>query len=272
MARIDLFHNNLIDYSVITYSQLLQQLILGGYTFQTCQDFIIESQDRVVILRHDIDKMPQNSLAFARVERELGVRASYYFRSVPQSFQPEIIREIVALGHEIGYHYEDLDLCKGDVDEAYKSFRKNLARLRKLAPVITACMHGSPLSKHDNRDLWKKYDYKELGIIGEPYFDIDYNKVFYLTDTGRSWNSADASIRDKVNSSFSIKIKNTAHLIQMIQDGRLPDQIMINTHPQRWNDNVLLWTRELVWQSVKNQVKRLVSRRFTQKKSADLRR
>jgi len=212
------------------------------------------------ILRHDVDKMPQNALDFARLEHEMGISASYYFRIVPQSFNPKIIKETASLGHEIGYHYEDMDLCSGDLDKAYASFQKNLAKLREIAPIQTICMHGSPLSKYDNRDLWKKYDYRELGIVGEPYFDIDYNKVFYLTDTGRKWNSMDTSIRDKVASSFHIEIKNTQHLIQLIREGKLPDQIMINTHPQRWNDNMLLWTRELLWQTLKNQAKKILVR------------
>ena len=33
-------------------------------------------------------------------------------------------------------------------------------------------MHGSPLSKWDNWDLWEKFDYRDYGIIAEPYFDL----------------------------------------------------------------------------------------------------
>jgi hypothetical protein len=35
---------------------------------------------------------------------------------------------------------------------------------------------------------------------------------------------------------------------------------MITIHPQRWNNNAYLWTKELVWQNVKNVVKRFVSK------------
>lgn len=251
-----------------SYLELLQTLG-NEFALTTFLAFILSQQPNNAILRHDVDKMPRNALRFAQIEHEQGICATYYFRIVPESFDPGIIRQIASLGHEIGYHYEDMDLCKGDVDKAYQSFQSNLARLREIVPIETACMHGSPMSKYDNRDIWKKYDYRELGIIGEPYFDIDYNQVFYLTDTGRSWNSSDVSIRDKVRSPFRIKVKNTSHLIELIRTGDLPDQIMINTHPQRWNDNWFYWTRELVWQSVKNQVKRFVSRRSSQKKSAD---
>jgi len=59
-----------------------------------------------VILRHDVDRLPANSLATARMEHETGIRGSYYFRVVTESYEEQVIREIYALGHEIGYHYE----------------------------------------------------------------------------------------------------------------------------------------------------------------------
>jgi hypothetical protein len=46
--------------------------------------------------------------------------------------------------------------------------------------------------------LWKYYDYKDFGLIGEPYFDVDFDKVLYLTDTGRRWDGEAVSVRDKV--------------------------------------------------------------------------
>jgi len=89
--------------------------------------------------------------------------------------------------------------------EAFRDFKENLEKLRKLYPVKTICMQGSPLSKWDNWDLWKKYDYRDFGIIGEPYFDVDFNEVFYLTDTGRRWDEHRFSVRDKVNEDCGIR-------------------------------------------------------------------
>lgn len=68
------------------------------------------SNDKTIILRHDVDKLPENSLRFAQIQHELGIRGSYYFRMVPESFDTDIIKQIANLGHEIGYHYEDIDL------------------------------------------------------------------------------------------------------------------------------------------------------------------
>ncbi len=36
----------------------------------------------------------------------------------------------------------------------------------------------------------------------------------------------------------------------------LPDKIMLNTHPQRWNDKPWPWVKEFVGQNFKNVVKR----------------
>jgi hypothetical protein len=200
----------------------------------------------------------------AELEAEMGIKASYYFR-IPKTFKPEIIKKIANLGHEIGYHYENLSEIskKGKVKKelfkaALKDFEKKLNKLRELYPVKTICMHGSPLSKWDNRDLWKKYDYRDFGIIAEPYFDIDFNEVFYITDTGRHWNNKGISVRDKVKSDFDIKIKSTEHMLNLIQSNQLPDRIMLNVHPQRWTNQPFSWLKELMFQNLKNVVKRVI--------------
>ena len=122
--------------------------------------------------------------------------------------------------------------------------------------MTTICMHGSPLSRHDNRDLWHSYDYRSYGIIAEPYFDIDFNRVFYATDTGRSWKNTSASIRDRVETKFTIPINSTRHFIERIDQQQLPRQLMITLHPQRWHDHRLPWTAELLGQTAKNVIKR----------------
>ena len=221
------------------------------------------------MLRHDVDARKENSLQFAEIQFELGIKGSYYFRVVPESFDREVIRKIAGMGHEIGYHYETMDMISSTfkvqrlkleddklIDAAYEEFCRNLVMFRKIVPVETICMHGSPRSKYDNKMIWDKYNYKTLGIIGEPYFDIDFNKVGYLTDTGRKWNGDKVSIRDKVNSSFNFNFRSTHDIIHSV--GKLPDQLMFTFHPQRWNDHWYPWIKELVLQNIKNRVKRLI--------------
>jgi hypothetical protein len=244
-----------MDFTIKKYKELLTALIKQGFIFQTFEEFIKDPQKRSVILRHDVDRLPWNALVMAKIENSKNIKASYYFRVAKEAYNEDAIRQIIALGHEAGYHYEDLDLSSGNIDLAYKSYLKNLEHFRQFYPVSTICMHGSPLSKYDNRDVWKKYNYKKDGIIGEPYFDIDYSQLFYITDTGRQWNNASISVRDKVLSNFNIKVHDTSHLIDLIEQKLLPDQIMINTHPHRWFDDIIPWSKEFVLQNIKNVVK-----------------
>ena len=246
-----------------------------------------------VILRHDVDLKPQNSLATAKLEHELGIKGSYYFRAVPESWDEQIIREIAALGHEVGYHYETMDTvdsrhcesrssfvgrsnllnqdcfaksARNDemrIDAAFSLFVENLNHLRQIVDVKTICMHGSPRSKYDNRDIWQKYDYRKLGIIGEPYFDMDFDQYFYLTDTGRRWDGWRVSVRDRVSQQEQwikegLVFKTTSQIVNAAHSGKLPPKIMITVHPQRWSNSAAPWVKELVWQNVKNMVKKII--------------
>ncbi|HLO59594.1 MAG TPA: hypothetical protein VK179_12685 [Bacteroidales bacterium] len=289
----------MLDFTLDSYKSLINRL--------TNNLFSDTSSANNIIFRHDVDKMPFNSLQISKIEYDFKLIGIYYFRIVPQSNNPKIIEQIASLGHEIGYHYEDLTLCKGNLDEAIRSFEKNLKYFRQFYPVKTICMHGSPLSKYDNRQLWEKYSYKDFGIEFEPYLDMNFTRVFYLTDTGRRWDGESVSVRDKVSVShaeptaakgnrYSViggeeraerREERVEEIVGMTKDGRLkvyrdenrilrhnfhstfdiiraaeekilPDHMMITVHPQRWTNNPVLWTKELVMQSIKNQMKRIL--------------
>jgi len=236
-----------MDFTLSKYKELLEAL-------DSCEQ---------VVLRHDVDRMPKNSLATAYIERELGWKATYYFRAVPESYDEAVILQIASLGHDIGYHYESLATCHGDMEAAFDDFCRNLEKLRKLVPVTTICMHGSPTSKWDSRELWKHYDYHKLGIESEPYLDSGFPQLVYLTDTGRRWDGFRVSVRDKIpehQKYWNEKgwvYHSTDDIIEAIKKGNFPERVMINTHPQRWTDNKYQWMKELVLQSAKNLVKRL---------------
>ena len=140
------------------------------------------------------------------------------------------------------------------VDESYVSFCKHLKMFREHSDISTICMHGSPLSKFDNRIIWENYSYKDLDILCEPYFDIDFDEFCYFTDTGRRWNGNDVSVRDKVESKFQYNFKKTSDIINNMEI--LPNKIMLTIHPQRWHKSVLSNIFEYLTQSVKNAIKK----------------
>tara|TARA_B100000768_G_C11218825_1_gene349519 strand:- start:191 stop:982 length:792 start_codon:yes stop_codon:yes gene_type:complete len=258
-----------MDFTITSYKPLLNALQDRNYSFLTFQDFLNSKKEKQVVLRHDVDLLPKNSLRFAKIQASLGIKGTYYFRAVPESWDENIIKEIEALGHEVGYHYENMDTCNGDVDKSWDDFRYHLDKLRKLVEVKTICMHGSPRSKFDNKEIWNKYDYRSLQITGEPYYDVDFDKVFYLTDTGRRWDGWKTSVRDKVPQQDlwvkqGLKFHSTQDIIDTVTTGNIesevnmPNKIMFTMHPQRWSEGGVPWLKELVLQNLKNQVKKVM--------------
>ena len=280
-----------MDFTLKTYQQLLETLIEKNYHFLIVEEYfnhqvallqsrsIAKSLPRpLVLLRHDVDRKPQNALRMAKLENKLGIKTSYYFRIVPESYDENIIKQIADLGHEIGYHYENLSQAeiliknlklkiknskkhKEKVFEiALNDFEQNLKKFRQLYPVKTICMHGSPLSKWDNRKLWDKYNYKDYGIIAEPYFDIDFDKIQYITDAGRSWDNAKTNFRDKVDSPFGDNFKHTNDIIVALNESKLSNQIMLNIHPEHWTNSKFEWWKIWMIRKAKNTVKRVIIR------------
>lgn len=248
-----------MDFTIDKYCQLLDALQQSGMSFK---------------LRHDVDRLPANSLRTAQLEKERNIAATYYFRCVPESYNPDIIKQIAKLGHEIGYHYESLTTRKGNLEEAFLDFCRNLEVLRSLAPVHTICMHGSPRSPWDSRDLWKHFDYHSLGIDYEPYLDTDFSDKLYLTDTGRRWDGYHVSLRDKIPQyqdqwdRQGLSFHTTDQIIAQLLD---PDStlhrtgytLLITTHPQRWNPFGMRYLTELGTQTLKNVVKHYLIRKKT---------
>ena len=218
-------------------------------------------------IRHDVDLRPEQSLKVAQIEVEAGVRATYYFRSMHFDSHADTIRAIVSLGHEAGYHYECLTTCRGDVEAAYADFQRNLARLREMVPVQTACAHGSPRSPWNSQEIWNHHDIHALGITYEPMLDSDFSRTLYLTDTGRRWDGYKVSLRDKVPhyqqqwEQEGLLFHSTAEIIAALNNPHHPIhryQLLVSTHPQRWLPFGVGYLWEACSQSVKNSVKRLL--------------
>jgi len=276
-----------MDFTLTKYKELLLTIKSKGYIFERFDEYIEKSamastpqflNFKTLILRHDVDRMPQNALKMAKLEHDLGIKTTYYFRTIPQTFKPEIIKQIVDLGHEIGYHYENLSMAGRLLKKskpnnrtsaefktalyklAMEDFKNSLECLRELYPVRTMCKHGAPLSEYDNGDIWKEYDYKKEGIIGEPNFDINWNEMLYISDAARAWNNKDISRRDKVNSSYKYTFNNTKDIIDALNKFKLPSKIMINIHPEHWAESNLEWLKIWIIRKIKNTFKKIYLR------------
>lgn len=228
------------DFTLEKYEELL--LALEDFRIFSVLSYLEERpKSNFVILRHDVDRKPINALRMAELENHRGIKSTYYFRFIKGVFNPEIIKRIHGLGHEIGYHYETLSKTKGDYEEALIFFESQLEKFREICEVKTIVMHGSPLSKYDNRDLWKRHDFKHLGILGEAYLSIE--GVNYFSDTGRTWSLRD-NIRDFIQDKDSAinrdALNTTDDLLALVKSKKV-DSFYISIHPERWASSRLEW-------------------------------
>jgi hypothetical protein len=133
------------------YSQILRKAQEGGYQIIALGTFVqrlrsaaMNPVDRVLILRHDVDigNVAGNRM-FYEAEKELGGRATYYFRLATAPAHSELIGRLLGDGFEVGYHFEEAatvakerrlrsrEAVLGCRDEIVARFRSNCEQFRR---------------------------------------------------------------------------------------------------------------------------------------------
>ncbi len=234
---------NLRDFTFDHYARLLDAALDSGYTFYTFREYLMRSEHESphLVVRHDVDRKVGTARSMARVEAERDVSTTYYFRT--STFSPETAAEVEGLGHEVGYHYEDLAKTRGDFEAAHDRFGRNLAAFREHADISTICPHGSPLSSHHNLDMWRgEYDIEDYDLLGEAYLSVetdsdDVEKPSYVSDTGRDWGTA--------TSDFG-RISTTDDLIAALESDGC-ERLYLLVHPGRWSRNPAEHAQRVAW-------------------------
>lgn len=112
-----------MDFTIGAYAELVSGAA-ARYRFLRFSETSTESE--VALWRHDIDVSPQRALALARVEAAKSVPATYFVQVSSRYysiFEPEVaavLRQIVALGHDIGLHF-DAEVCSHQATPDYDS-------------------------------------------------------------------------------------------------------------------------------------------------------
>lgn len=178
-----------------TFESLLKQALTQGYEVHSVASFweVVKAggprkDRRYLILRHDIDTDVMTARAMWRIERRLGVRASFYFRL--STLDPALMRQIHEEGGEASYHYEELATIgkeqglttAEEIERALplmqQAFAQTLRELRKTTrlPMHTVASHGDFFNRKlgiSNHFLLKERSLREeLGIELETYDEV----------------------------------------------------------------------------------------------------
>jgi hypothetical protein len=135
-----------LEFGPVGFVQALRYLKAHGYAIVPFAEAParMEAGGRVCILRHDVAVSPQCALRLARIEAEQGVRATYFFHvagdcySNLASFTQTALREIVSLGHEIGFGWSAAKMPT-ELADFERDFRLQVRLLEAAAQTKVCC-------------------------------------------------------------------------------------------------------------------------------------
>lgn len=194
-----------------TYAALLERL-RADRPIVGFPDALEMPDQPYALVRHDIDFSPEAALRMARLEAELGVRATYFLLLEGPCYglltapHHEIPRRLVELGHEVGLHYA-ADIFDS-LDEAAA-----VAAVEAQAALL-ATLSGEPIrvvARH-NPSLGGTPPPVPPGLIDayDPRFTTD---VEYISDSCGAWRDA---------------------TVALLTEDDLPPRVQLLVHPLFW--------------------------------------
>lgn len=100
------------DFTEDNYVEILERLINLGYEFIGFDYERISSDSNIVIWRHDVDFSLNRAYRLAKIEKKLGVKATYFihiqssFYNILEPVQYRLIEKILNNGHTVGLHFD----------------------------------------------------------------------------------------------------------------------------------------------------------------------
>jgi len=186
-----------------------------------------------VILRLDVDYREAHAVRMAHIAQRHHLRGSFYFRNRHGIVDLEAMRQIAALDHEVGYHFETLDTCRGDFEAAERLFLDHLEQLRRAGLTVhTVAAHGSPPTAptyRSNLDLLSRSArlLEKAAVIGETTLSVDFTQITYASDATWRWrryNGFQPGVQGRPTS--------LSEITKDLPRGAIG--LYINFHPQQW--------------------------------------
>ena len=88
-------------------------LISNSLYRNICFDENYCKDEKVIIIRHDVDQSLETSLKMAEIENRYGIKSTYFiwltspFYNIFEKSYSKIIYKIIGLGHKIGLHFDE---------------------------------------------------------------------------------------------------------------------------------------------------------------------
>jgi hypothetical protein len=206
------------ELTLSNYRSLLESTLIS----YPCLGFeVLEAPPpRFAIIRHDIDMSPTQALALARIESDLGVRATYTILLTGDFYSPfefanrQLLRQISNLGHDLGLHFDATwhgIESEAELTDAIAWETSLLNRLLDLPSEQRVKM----FSFHNTTPFTMSCRASHYAGLRNAYAGYLQENVQYTSDSNGYW----------IHRSWQELLKQQ------------PDRIQILTHPEWWTAN-----------------------------------
>lgn len=236
----------------------------------------VGSADHYLVLKHDVETSVPNAYRMAQIEAKYGHSGSYYVQAYLLEDRENIalLKKMQAMGHEVSYHYDVMDSCKGNLQEAMAEFEKNRKLFAEQGFALkTVCQHGNPVVDRvgytSNRDFFRselvQAAYPELADIMVDFPDKYQTRYLYFSDAGRQFKQIYDPINNDITPSDEKNIPYKDLDALFLGLNREKGNI-ISTHPHRWTaSEVKYGVKSAVFKTVKTIAKLLIKIPFMKK-------
>ena len=197
------------DFTLKNYKRCIELSLKNSYKFITMNNFFsqenLNEHEKQIILRHDVDTQLDVAVKKAKIEKDLGVKSTYFIRLHSHSYNPLCLKDynkiikIIHYGHEIGLHYESdfycytskeaLYLLNKEVEILNDFFNINVKTICPHEPTRTNLFYlaGTSLNQAYDNNLLSKFKYISDSSCrwrdGSFYENIkeDHQKLYILT-------------------------------------------------------------------------------------------
>jgi hypothetical protein len=221
-------------YAPVAYRHLLEILKQEGYRFAAFREiFSQDDAQKVVYLRHDIDYSIDWALAFARINADAGIGATFFFQSRSPIYNLlayptlSVLKEIAGLGQSLALHFTIDDSVPANDQDLVAQIILDFQAAKQFVPKL------QPVFSWHNPSLAPELVQRGLDLV-VPGMTNAYSR--YFQETVKYYS--DSNLRHSVDDLEKIILKEEPqlqlllHPFQWMAQGRNMQEVLANTWVQ----------------------------------------
>lgn len=225
------------------YVEILTSAAHAGYEFLT---FCKEKTDerKCIYIRHDIDNDVSIALRMARIESEMGVRATFLVMLRSANYNAaegrniKMLHEMAAMGHDLGLHFSLVD------HPEYRQTHDLVELIQRDAELLGSLL-GQPIAVFGFHNPTEGGQYKiEVPGLINTYNAKFFEEAHYLSESNMTWRNGcpceifATGLHDKVQMlihplSFAEELSSDQDVLMYFLNHKVADLLEYNVSQNR---------------------------------------